>query len=98
MPFPNEATQFKKGRSGNPKGRPKIPDINDALAEILNDEKEGVNALKAVLMALRARAIKGDVRAIEVLLDRTYGKAKMHTDITSNGETITVAPVKWADE
>jgi hypothetical protein len=98
MPFPNKETQFKKGRSGNPKGRPKIPDINEALAEILSDEKDGVNALKAVLMSLRARAIKGDVRAIEVLLDRTYGKSKNHTDITSNGNTIAVAPIKWADE
>jgi hypothetical protein len=98
MPFPNKETQFKKGESGNPKGRPKIPELNGALAEILSDEKDGVMALKAVLMALRARAVKGDVRAIELLLDRAYGKSKGHTDITSNGETIAVAPVKWADE
>jgi hypothetical protein len=49
-------------------------------------------------MALRAKAVKGDVRAIEALLDRAYGKSKTHTDITSNGNTIAVAPIKWADE
>lgn len=98
MPFPNKETQFKKGKSGNPKGRPKIPDINEALGEILSDEKDGVSALKAVLMTMRKRAINGDARCAEILLDRAYGKSKTHTDITSNGETIVVAPVKWADE
>lgn len=75
-----------------------MPDLSEAVAKILNDEKDGKTALDAVLMSLRARAIKGDVRAIEVLLDRAYGKVKIETDITSNGNTIAVAPVKWADE
>jgi len=46
------------------------------MADVLGEEKDGIEAAKAILMALRAKATKGDVRAAEVLLDRAYGKAK----------------------
>ena len=69
-------TQFKKGVSGNPKGQPKkIPQLDVLLADVLGEEKDGIEADKAILMALRSKAVKGDVRAAEVLLDRAYGKA-----------------------
>lgn len=69
-------TQFKKGVSGNPNGRTKIiPQLDVLLADVLGEEKDGIEAAKAILMALRAKAVKGDVRAAEVLLDRAYGKA-----------------------
>ena len=67
---------FKKGQSGNPKGRPKLPDIKAAMAKVLAEEKNGMDALEAVLRALRTRAIKGDVRAAQELLDRAFGRAK----------------------
>jgi Family of unknown function (DUF5681) len=73
----NPSTQFKKGRSGNPKGRPpKLPKLDELLAEVLGDEKDDITAAKGILMALRKKAIAGDVRAAEILLDRAYGKAK----------------------
>ena len=67
--------QFKKGESGNPKGRPKMPDLSEAIAKILNEEKDGRSALDAILAALRMKAAKGDVRAAQELFDRGYGKA-----------------------
>jgi alkylation response protein AidB-like acyl-CoA dehydrogenase len=73
---------FEKGRSGNPKGRPKLPDLKAAIAKVLADEKDGYTALEACLMALRAKAAKGDVRAAEVLLDRAFGKAKQSHQIS----------------
>lgn len=79
---------FPKGVSGNPKGRPKLPDIRAALAKILADEKDGYTALEATLMALRAKAVRGDIRAAEVLLDRAFGKSKQAIDHTTNGESI----------
>lgn len=82
MPNPPKHTQFKKGQSGNPKGRPKLPDISEALAKILADEKDGYSALEATLMALRAKAVKGDIRAAEALLDRAFGKPKQAIDHT----------------
>jgi hypothetical protein len=81
MPFkkgqtPPGAILFVKGQSGNPKGRLKdIPELKQLLAEVLAEDKDGINAAKAILMALRAKATKGDVRAAELLLDRAYGKA-----------------------
>jgi hypothetical protein len=77
---------FKKGQSGNPNGRPKLPDIRDALAKILADEKDGYTALEATLMALRAKAVRGDIRAAEALLDRAFGKPKQAIDHTTGGD------------
>ena len=72
----------------NRNGRPKLPDIREALEKILNEEKDGIKALDAVLAALRGRAIKGDVRAIQELLDRAYGKSTQIMDITTDGKSI----------
>jgi hypothetical protein len=78
-------TQFKKGVSGNIKGAPKkIPQLDVLLADVLGEEKDGIEAAKAILMALRSKAVKGDVRAAEVLLDRAYGKASQ--SLTFEGE------------
>jgi hypothetical protein len=77
---------FKKGQSGNPKGRPlKLPALDKLMADVLGEEKDGITAGEAILKALRAKATKGDVRAAEVLLDRAYGKPKQthDTNITS---------------
>jgi hypothetical protein len=89
---------FKKGQSGNPKGRPKMPNIKKALAKVLSEEKDGMQAVEAVLKALRAKAVKGDVRAAQELFDRAYGKAKQIAEIdhTTNGKDIT-PPIKWVD-
>ena len=75
--------RWKKGESGNPKGRPKLPDLREALANVLGDEKEGKTAVEAILMALRKKAVAGDTKAAQILLDRGYGGAVqkvMNTD------------------
>jgi hypothetical protein len=78
---PEDGTQWKKGQSGNPKGRPKkIPELEELLANVLGEEKDGKTAAEAILMAIRAKAIKGDIRAAEVLMDRGYGKPKQQID------------------
>lgn len=90
-----EKHKFKKGQSGNPNGRPpKLPDIDVLLADVLGEEKDGKTAAQAILMALRAKAAKGDVRAAEVLLDRGWGKVKQPIDGNFNlGMTLTVNKV-----
>ena len=70
-------TMWKKGQSGNPAGKPKkLPELDQLLADVLSEEKDGIEAAKAILMAIRAKATKGDVRAAEMLLDRAYGDRK----------------------
>lgn len=91
MPKPENIVphKFKKGQSGNPKGRPrKLPELDKLLAEVLGEEKDGTTAAEAILKALRLKAAKGDVRAAELILNRAYGKAKEQVDLTSNGNTI----------
>ena len=52
--------------------------------------------LAALLRSLLAKATKGDVRAGELLLDRTFGKLRTDVDVTSAGQAIT-PPIIWSD-
>jgi hypothetical protein len=89
MAFPHDGRKFVKGQSGNPKRKPhKIPELRELLANVLGDEKDGKTAAEAILMAIRNKAIKGDVRAAELLLDRAYGKAKQDFDFTGTVSTV----------
>ena len=91
MPFEkgksgNPATQFSSENQPEKNGRPKkLPKLDELLADVLGEDKDGIEAAKAVLMALRAKAAKGDVRAAEVLLDRAYGKSKQTVDLNHSG-------------
>ena len=76
---------FEKGQSGNPNGRPKLPDLKAAMRDILGDEKEGVTALEAILRKLRAMAAQGNMKAIELLLAYGYGKPKQQIEHTGEG-------------
>lgn len=72
--------QFKKGQSGNPKGRPKK---GSAIADILNEigketiEVDGrkITKREAVMKKVYAEAIKGNNWAVQFIADRTEGKA-----------------------
>jgi|LakMenE01Jun11ns_1017448.scaffolds.fasta_scaffold9848997_1 hypothetical protein len=98
MPTTPEHTRFKPGQSGNPNGRPKkLPKLDELLADVLGEDKDGIEAAKAILMALRAKAAKGDVRAAEVLLDRAYGKSKQTVDLNHSGG-VNIIFEKAADE
>jgi hypothetical protein len=82
MPNPENLKPFKKGDDSrrNKTGRPKLPDLKEAMAKVMAEEKDGMTALEAILKALRMKAAKGDVRAAQELLDRGYGKALQFID------------------
>ena len=82
MPNSENLKPFKKGDDSrrNKAGRPKLPDLKEAMAKVMAEEKDGMSALEAILKALRAKAAKGDVRAAQELLDRGYGKALQFID------------------
>lgn len=73
---------FKKGHKGIPgAGRPpKLPDLHILLAKVLGEEKDAKSAVEIILMALRQKATKGDLKAAEMLLERAYGKVKQQID------------------
>jgi hypothetical protein len=66
----------------------KLPGLDQLLAEVLGEEQDDQTAAKFILMALRAKALKGDVQAAEVLLERGYGKVRQDVDVTTKGEKI----------
>ncbi|WP_050931677.1 DUF5681 domain-containing protein [Aestuariivita boseongensis] len=74
---PPKSSQFKKGQSGNPKGRPKGSlDVRTQTREMLGKQvtiteggkRKRVSALQATLMRLVEKSLKGDMRAIEKVL------------------------------
>ena len=101
MPFkkgvtPVGAKPFQKGKSGNPNGRPKLPDLDALMAEVLGQEEGGKTAALRILNELRKEALKGKgtakLRAAEMLLDRGYGKPKQPTELTGkDGEALPAA-------
>jgi hypothetical protein len=73
---PPREHQFKKGQSGNPRGRPKGHlNVRTLLQEELSVEvgvKNGENipVLRAILRRLVRKAAEGELRAIESVLQR----------------------------
>ena len=74
---PPQQTQFKKGRSGNPRGRPKgSKNLATALAEIIsekviiteNGRRRPITKLDAAAKQLANRAAAGDLKAIQQLI------------------------------
>ena len=71
----------------NRKGRPPVlPDLKEAIAKLLSQEEGDTNRLEHILNALYKKAIKGDVRAAQELMDRGFGKSQQFVDLTSKGE------------
>lgn len=74
---PPKATQFKKGQSGNPKGRPKgsnnlSTDVKAILKSSVAINEDGkrkkVSTQQAMLLRLKERALKGDAKSINQLV------------------------------
>ena len=74
---PPKDSQFKKGQSGNPKGRPKETRnlrtlFDDVMLEEVeyteNGKKRCRTALEVIFLRLRQRALKDDSKAAEMIL------------------------------
>ena len=89
-------TRFRPGRSGNPKGRaPKTLNLKTDLELELSERipiREGdrnlrVSKQRALLKAMLAKALKGDVRAANVVLQlvaKTIAPADSQADVPSD--------------
>jgi len=81
----------------NKKGRPPVlPDLRIAIAKCLAEEKDGRTALDTILSAMRLKAVKGDVRAAQELLDRGFGKAKQTIEHTGT-EPLTIRVINGTE-
>ena len=75
-------SQFKKGKSGNDKGRPpKLPQLDVLLAKVLGAETGGITEAERIILAMKKEARKGNVRAAELILDRSFGKVAQQMNI-----------------
>jgi hypothetical protein len=95
MPNPENLKPFPKGVSGNPAGKPKgtqhsktrllrILDLVQKKRNPITGEEEEFTVLELMDMQMIAKALKGDQRAYEAVVDRLEGKPKQTTDITAD--------------
>jgi hypothetical protein len=84
---PPKHTQFKKGQSGNPKGRPRGARnastlLDEALKERViiseNGQRRTVTKLEAIMKQLVNRAAGGDHRATQLLLAHQIPRIEEH--------------------
>jgi hypothetical protein len=91
---PPKSGQFKRGKSGNPKGRPKgslklATDLAAELSEQITVREDGkarrVTKQRALIKSLMAKALQGDVRANAAVL-ALY--ARMITDLPDEDDSV----------
>jgi len=90
MANPESLKPFKKGEDSrrNLEGRPKkLPPIKELIEKTLGEEKNGITGVDAIFKVLLSKAVKGDLKASQMLLDYYYGKATQKTEIV--GDIIT---------
>ena len=96
---PPKATQFKKGQSGNPRGRPKgarsvAKLLDDALSQEVAVTTGGqttrVTKREALILSLVTKAIKGDMRAAAQTLKLIEAYEEQPKPRESEGVTINV--------
>jgi len=90
---PPAHTRFKPGQSGNPKGRPKgtknlVTDLSEELREKIIVTEGGksreTTKQRAIVKTAVARALKGDMRAITVLIKQIEGMEQTTDNETQN--------------
>ncbi|MEP2980424.1 MAG: DUF5681 domain-containing protein [Lentilitoribacter sp.] len=79
---PPKSTQFKKGQSGNKKGRPKGSRNTDTIVNDLlnkkmqireNGKQRNISTREAMIVAQLQKALKGDLKALHFLLNNFNG-------------------------
>jgi hypothetical protein len=83
------STSFKKGQSGNPRGRPKRPEARKWFADVKAAAREltedAIDALATVMKDPKTPAA-ARISAAQALLDRGYGKPPQAIELNSEPE------------
>jgi hypothetical protein len=100
---PPQHSRFKKGQSGNPKGRPKASEsfarlarrtLNEKIVIKEDGERRTITKLQAALKQLINKAASGDARAIREVFKL---QAVIAEHDKSADEKVVVNIVRWAD-
>ncbi len=85
---PPKHTQFQKGKSGNPRGRPRKPkDLNTVLQQVLNrkvrirDDERRMPIRDALIWKLRELALQGDKQALSLQRRIIEDAGQAQTDV-----------------
>lgn len=90
---PPKHTQFKKGTSGNPKGRPKGTRgikasfkrvFEESIQVTLDGRPQYVSAIEAIFLQQRVLALKGDHKAAKLAID--LARKMIDTEDNSNDQ------------
>ena len=93
MPNPENLKPSKKGKDErrNPNGRPKdeLREIKTVIADLLKQQKNNQQLVDGLMTVVVNKALKGDLKAVDMLLSYCYGKPTQRTEITgADGEKI----------
>ena len=100
---PPKATRFRKGQSGNPRGRPKGAQglrslLEEALAQEITVSEGGrttrISKREALILSLITKALKGDMRAAAQLLRLM----EVHDEKPQRTEGLTINVVEQFDD
>lgn len=98
-PKTSNLKSFKKGESGNPKGRPKGQSLTSILQDAVDRKisktdplsglKKKVTISKALAYSVISKGLKGDIKAINMIFDRLEGKPKQSIEMDGDLNTNT---------
>ncbi len=76
---------WAKGTSGNPGGRPRRDVLTEALkAQLASDDSDGRTFAEQIAAVRIKHALRGDVRAIREIADRTEGRPRQQFNIDAS--------------
>jgi Family of unknown function (DUF5681) len=99
---PPKHSQFTKGTSGNPKGRPKRP-VGTSIKEILDGDQLGKNGevvskRKAIVIALVNDAFKGNQKAFGKFMKLMKDAGLLRKEQSTTPSVVQVPQVKMSTE
>ena len=83
--------KFTKGNKANPGGRPRTDLSISALIDKVVSEDDWVFIIDVLLK----RARRGDNKAIEMLMDRRFGRAIQPSEISGKGGSAINLKIEW---
>lgn len=87
---PYDGVPFKKGDTRICRIHSKKMNLDKLLRIVLMERINNQTAIKLILTKLREMALTGDLKAIEMLLDRFYGKPKQRVESTGPAPIIAI--------